>query len=73
MKGIFGDPGGEAMVEVPDGVTCAYADGAVKNNLMNANYVHGGYDGMAFGGWERGEMNEGPVFGYDRDDRFRVG
>jgi hypothetical protein len=77
--GPFGVPSGPegVYVEVPDGVTCAYA-GEARNSLTNAEYVYGGYDGHGFGYEQRSSDGTGTtsvIFGGDSRNpgRLRIG
>lgn len=69
----------KALVEVPDGVTIAFASGPVKNSLTNANWACGGASGGGYGAFEEysddGTQSSSVIFsGPGRSkDRFRIG
>lgn len=76
--GPFDPPSGQAHLETPDGVTCTFGSGEVKNSLTNADWACGGPDGGGYGAFTKHNAdgtNTASVFaGPGRNpDKFRIG
>lgn len=74
-SGIFGCPGGQVTVEVPDGVSMTMGDGRVHNSLTNSGYAHGGPDACGYGAFTL-ESNDGTgmsaVLFMEAKPKFRI-
>lgn len=76
--GIFGHPGGQVKVEVPDGVTRTFGEGEAKNSLTNSAWACGGSFGGSYGAFpiesHDGTGTASVIFcGPGNRDRFKIG